>query len=114
MEINTCRKNEEDEYDAILKSLLQASDDSAGDKRMTKSRNTSAPDDPLMEKDKPEPEGLKTNESISDKTVMRELLSSVKEKIGSELLSAGVANNSQQIDAVATSYRYYVVEITKE
>ena len=106
MEINTCRKNEEEEYDAILKSLLQASDDSVGDKRTTESRNSSAPDDPLMEKDKPEPEGLKTNESISDKTVMRELLSSVKEKIGSELLSTGVANNSEQIDAVATSYRY--------
>ena len=96
-EINSRRKNEEEEYDAILKSLLQASDDSTADKR-----NTSVP----MEKDKPDV--LKTNESISDKTVMRELLSSVKEKIGSELLSAGIANKSEQMDAVATSYRYTV------
>lgn len=101
-EINSRRKNEEEEYDAILKSLLQASDDSTADKRTTESgRNTSVP----ME-DKPDV--LKKNESISDKTVMRELLSSVKEKIGSELLSAGIANKSEQMDAVATSYRYTV------
>ena len=103
MEILTCRKNEEDEYDAILKSLLQASDDNTGDKLTTESRNASAPEDSFAKKDKQE--GLKANESISDKTVMRELLTSVKEKIGSELLSAGIANNSEQTDAVATSYR---------
>ena len=104
MEILTCRKNEEDEYDAILKSLLQASDDSnEADKFTPESRNTSATEDSIAKKDKQEE--LKANESISDKTVMRELLTSVKEKIGSELLSAGIANNSEQTDAVATSYR---------
>ena len=100
--IKSCRKNEEDEYDAILKSLLQASDEKPGDKSITEGRNASNPED--ASKAKENLGGLKTNDSISDKTVMRELLSSVKEKIGSEPLSP--VNDSEHLDTVASSYRY--------
>ena len=100
--IKSCRKNEEDEYDAILKSLLQASDEKPGDKLITEGRNTSTPEDASKEKESLG--GLKTNDSISDKTVMRELLSSVKEKIGSEPMSP--VNDSAHLDTVASSYRY--------
>ena len=86
-----------------MKNLLQASEDSTGDKRTPEGRNTSASDDSIVGKEKQD--GLKANESISDKTVMRELLSSVKEKIGSEILSATAENNFGQIDRVTTSYR---------
>ena len=85
-----------------MKSLLQASDEKPGDKRITEDRNTSTPEDASKEKENLD--GLKTNDSISDKTVMRELLSSVKEKIGSEPMSP--VNDSAHLDTVASSYRY--------
>ena len=85
-----------------MKSLLQASDEKPGDKLITEGRNTSTPED--ASKEKQSLDGLKTNDSISDKTVMRELLSSVKEKIGSEPMSP--VNDSAHLDTVAGSYRY--------
>ena len=85
-----------------MKSLLQASDEKPGDKRITEDRNTSTPEDASKEKENLD--GLKTNNSMSDKTVMRELLSSVKEKIGSEPVSP--VNDSEHLDTVASSYRY--------
>ena len=85
-----------------MKSLLQASDEKPGDKSITESRNTSAPKEASEEKENLG--GLKANDSISDKTVMRELLSSVKEKIGSEPMSP--VNDSAHLDTVASSYRY--------
>ena len=95
--MNSCRKNQEDEYDSILKSLLQANDDDAADK-LTKAANTSTSEDSSKEKD------LTANETISDKSVIKELLNSVQEKIGTEIAS-NVVTNPGQTDTVSTSYR---------
>ena len=81
-----------------MKSLLQANDDDAADK-LTKAANTSTSEDSSKEKD------LTANETISDKSVIKELLNSVQEKIGTEIAS-NVVTNPGQTDTVSTSYRY--------
>ena len=80
-----------------MKSLLQANDDDAAEK-LTKPANTSTSEDSSKEKD------LIANETISNNSVIKELLNSIQEKIGTEIAS-NVVTNHGQTDTVSTSYR---------